>query len=217
MKITKQILIVISLLIAIATHVSAQTMKEGDIMIEGYLGAGSLSNTSFKALAKLASNNNININVNTTTPYGGRFEYMLTDLIGVGLDANYGYTALTWSGYLDADTVAGVITVAGLYEFKLTKKVLRVMPTIKAHFGKSETMDYYAGLSFGYKQRTLKGVSNNPTDYQLKSVTTKAVYMPVAFRIASGIHYFPIENVGINAEIGFFGGALFTGGVSFKF
>jgi len=217
MKLKTQLLIVLSFLFTISTTINAQTMEEGDIMIEGYFGAGSLSNASFKALAKLASKNNININVETTTPYGGRFEYMLTDMIGVGLDANYGYTELTWSGELEADTIAGVINVAGVYDFKLTKKVLRVMPKINVHFGKSETMDYYAGLSFGYKQRTLKGTSNNPTDYQLQSVTTKAVYMPIAFRVASGIHYFPIENVGINAEIGFFGGALFTGGISFKF
>ena len=80
------------------------------------------------------------------------------------------------------------------------------------HFVQNERVDAYTAFAGGYKGVNRSTASNDP-GFQ---PTTGEALIPVAFRLAVGARIYFTENIGINMELGAFGGALLQFGVSFK-
>ncbi len=142
---------------------------------------------------------------------GGRFEYLVTDKIGVGLDGNYTNTYVSWK---ETDYISGSSTTTALYSYKVSVPRYRIMPRFNFHFIKeSEKFDGYFAVAAGYGGWSAKFETDDP-NYQFASIKS---LVPIAFRTAVGMRFFFIDNLGAKLEFGLGGGPLIAVGLSGKF
>ncbi|HPI53180.1 MAG TPA: hypothetical protein PLU10_00740 [Chitinophagaceae bacterium] len=122
-------------------------------------------------------------------------EYMLSHKIGIGFNASYSRSKVTWQ-----DT--GYDTVQQMYrKFEFGIKAYELSGTVRGnyHFWKRKKIDSYAGLGVGY------GLFHM-WSYTLAHTTQfNIVYNfppPVIMEATWGIRYFPTKNLGIYSEVG---------------
>ncbi|MEO6904470.1 MAG: hypothetical protein ABI315_15125 [Bacteroidia bacterium] len=185
----------------------SQAVKQGDIIIDGYYGFPNL----FSVVIKTAINNiegviPTNIKIKSVGPFGLRFEYLLNDKIGVGLEGNYTNTSATWLGESK--------NTHQKYFYEIEVPRYRIMPRFNFHFVKSnEQLDGYFAIAAGYLSRSIHVNSNDPK-FNPKKIGT---LIPVAFKVAVGLRYLFTDNIGANMEVGLGGGPLIAFGLSAKF
>lgn len=187
--------------------VKAQAVQEGNLLIDAYYGFPDL----FKATLKTTyanSGTTTNISISGVGPVGGKVELMLSDLIGLGLDVNYVSSGVSYND-VSTDSIGNTV----VYNYSVTRNVLRVLPRLNFHYGNSDVLDAYSGVGVGYRTSSWKFQSNDP-NYSDSSI---GGFIPVSFRLFTGIRYFFSDNIGLNAEFGLGGGALIQGGLSVKF
>lgn len=178
----------------------AQALSQGNKAIDVYYGV-------FSVARSLVNENATNIKF--LGPIGFQFEYLASDKMGVGIDFNY--TSITWEE--DRTVTDSVTSNTTTYHDKASRTVIRFMPRFNIHFGSSESFDGYFGIAAGYRQATYKYTTNDP-NYSDDSFSGS---IPFAMRICLGARYYFTENIGVNMEMGFGGGALINAGLSFKF
>lgn len=176
--------------------VNAQAMDQGRMCIDLYYGFGSLSKAFVKEMAGTDGQ------FKSFGAIGGRFEYMASDNVGIGLEGNYLIHTANW------------VTDDGTnkYEYEYSVRRIRVFPRINYHFGNSDAFDAYFGVGAGYRSIVRKTTSNDPNfiGEELEGV------LPVAMRLAFGARYFFTENVGAHIEFGLGGGNIVHFGLSFR-
>jgi len=186
---------------------SQTAVKEGNFIIDGYYGYPNL----FASFLKTAySNSGIlqqDFKVGSIGPVGGRFEYLLTDKIGLGFESNYTDTYVQWTEL--SSTPSGGTAI---YTYKVSAPRIRFMPRFNLHFGKSEKVDGFFGVAAGYGKTTLKFETDDPS-YVFSSISG----IPFAMRVGVGLRYFFIPNFGASLEFGVGGGPLLAAGLSGKF
>lgn len=197
MKKLKSLVIAIIVLSIFSVESKAQIGK-GSTMVDVYYGY-SLAGSVWK-LAEI--DDAINTNYTGVGPVGIRFEYMVSDLIGLGIDANYRSNEFSQTYDYSGTT----------YEDTYSAKQTRIMGRMNFHVATTEVVDYYFGFGLGYK---LSDRSFESTDLNAISVDFPSV--PVAFRMSTGLRYFFTDNIGAHFEVGIGGGSIATGGLSFKF
>ncbi|MEI8203462.1 MAG: outer membrane beta-barrel protein [Bacteroidota bacterium] len=145
-----------------------------------------------------------NYNISGFGPIGLKYEYLLTDEIGLGLNLFYASTSLKWS---DAT-----------YNYKTTVTRFRAAVTANWHFSPTPDFDPYVMVHLGYANfnYTFDQTSINDSIPAIHPKPDLKFMLPVAMRIGIGARYFFTKNIGINAEVGL-GGVVLTGGVSLKF
>jgi hypothetical protein len=185
-----------------SSNIKAQVVEKGSFIIDAYYGLLSISNNTFKELSGNSAGKFTGIG-----PVGMRFEYMVSDKIGIGLDGNLLSQNLTWIGN---DTTAGNRLN---FEYKLFRQVTRIMPRINIHFGGSDDFDGYFGIAAGHRNVTRGYTSNDPT---YKGESSSITLIPVAMRLAVGGRYFLTPNFALNGEIGIGGGTILHTGLTFK-
>jgi len=186
------------------TNVNAQAVTQGNVIIDGYYGFFSISNSWIRDVTSSNSSTFKSIG-----PVGGRFEYMVSDKIGIGLEGNYHDRQVNWTG-----TITDTITNTSKdYSYTVGRKTIRVMPRINIHFGGSDNFDGYFGVAAGYRSAGWYTVTNDPNYGNYGSGIT---LIPVAIRLALGGRYFFTDNIGLNMEIGLGGGTMFHTGLTFK-
>ena len=181
-------------------------VEQGSILIDPYVGAptgnafwGTLSSeTGFETVGPPIS-------------FGGRFEYMVADNFGLGIDANYaisGYRYIDEDYYYDSNT--GTYSDA---EYKYRADKLRIMLRLNYHFVQTDNLDIYAGFGGGYKntKRRVYIAGSEDADASLDGI------IPVAVRIAIGGRYYFHPNIGLNFELGAGGGGIVQAGLAVKF
>lgn len=186
---------------------SAQAVKQGDVIIDGYYGFPNLFSNVIKRLI-----NNIdgvvstNLRIRSVGPFGLRCEYLLNDKIGIGLEGNYTNTSATWVGQSKKSNQQ--------YFYEISAPRYRIMPRFNFHFVKSnEKLDGYFALGAGYISRSIQVKTNDPNFNPRKLDNL----VPIAFKVAVGLRYFFTENIGANMEVGLGGGPLLAFGLSAKF
>jgi hypothetical protein len=184
------------------TNVKAQAVEQGSVIIDAYYGAFSISNSTFKELSGNSAAKFTGIG-----PIGLRFEYMVSEKVGFGLDGNLLNQSLTWTG---TDTTAGNKLNN---DYKIYRQVIRIMPRINIHFGGSDDFDGYFGIAAGYRSVT-RGYTSTDPDYQ--GDESSATLVPISLRLAVGGRYFFTPNIGLNGEIGIGGGTIIHAGLTFK-
>jgi opacity protein-like surface antigen len=180
----------------------AQVVQKGNILVDAYYGGPNLWKNILKTF--FVESNSTNVQVGGFGPVGGRFEYMASDKIGVGLDVNYTTVGISWTG---ADSSSSTV-----YNYDLASKRTRAMARINIHFGGSDSFDGYFGVGAGYNSVKYVLTSNDPG----VGGSTPGLN-PLAFRLALGGHYYFTPNIGIGMELGAFGGAILEGGLAVKF
>ena len=196
MKKTKMIVatILVAFLSSSSIHAKSRggAFEEGTIAISAGYGfglAGSLWRT-YEA--------NSGYSFSTLGPMHGKFEYGVSDKIGLGASVNYRSYDVLW----DIDG----------YREGFQGSALSILARMNIHFGSSSKLDGYWGFGLGYRSANFKFISNDPNATPL----TIAGLIPFGFETSIGVRYYFTDNIGIYAEAGF-GQALAQGGLVVKF
>jgi hypothetical protein len=212
----KKIFTLIGAALISASTLNAQTpVEQGNFIIDPYIGLPNWANSIIYNQYDGTSTSVENYKVNGgMLSYGGRFEYMVADNFGVGLDVNYEVSGFNYD-YTDSiyDGVSGTYDV-NEYNFDYKAKKLRAMARLNYHFVQNDRVDVYAGFAGGYKYVNRAIITSDP-DYDDSEATGALV--PVAFRIAIGTRVYFTDNIGAMIELGAFGGGLIQFGLSAKF
>lgn len=193
MKKLKLLLLTLTAFIFVNTQGRAQDncVHEGSIIVDAFYGYPYYNGVLLKALATNSSN------ISNTNHLGGKIEYMISDKIGLGVEATYADVSVNYVDSTNRTYKAGI-------------SKLRVLGKMNVHFATNEHVDPYFTVGIGVKRTTF--YDNNTTN----GLKWSGNLVPVAIRIGVGVRYFFTDVVGINAEVGL-GGPLVQGGLSFKF
>lgn len=207
----KKVHYMLSFLLFLSLNAVAQNaVSKGKFIIEPYYGAPNFG----KSLAKKVQNNNDNLvlgSVKGIGPAGVRFEYLLADKVGLGLDVIYNSFGFKSFRY---DSLNNDGSLYKVYTGDANMSRIRVQLRFNYHFAQTEKVDAYVGVGAGSNTRTWK-LNVNDTDFNQDVFTGAGTLLPVSLRVATGIRYYFIPNLGLNAEIGI-GGPLISAGVSIK-
>jgi len=151
-----------------------------------------------------------------TGPIAGRLEYMMSKDFGIGLEANYTKRLAEWtdisSRSIYNETTGEYDYIRANTKYSLSQTVVRIMLRTNYIFVNEEELQIGYANSIGYR---LVQWDFEPLDDEFTDILNLSTW-PLAFRTAIGMRYFIAENIGLNAEIGFSGGAYINGGVSIK-
>jgi hypothetical protein len=190
-------------------------VNQGDFIVDAFYGYPYVLGNAIKEAFKSSNNNSINntnvISVTNLNHIGAKFEYMVTEDIGIGLEYTF---AGVYMQYYDINTNSNGLTIAGYYNASLTKQ--RILGRVNFHYATTAHFDPYACIGAGYKKSVLK--TTNPYDnYSVDAFNTGILNaFPVSFRLGVGVRYFFNDYIGLNIEGGI-GGPSVQGGVTVKF
>ena len=176
--------------------VTANCIKTGDFIIEANYGFPYFIGTLVTALNNSSSGQGLNLTIHNSNHLGGRFEYVVSKNIGVGLEYTYAAVSIR-----DNSSTSGL-------QYSIIKQ--RALMRLMIHLLESERGDIYGVFGAGYRVFTVK--TNDPA-FILPSIYN---IVPVASRLGFGFRVFITPVIGLHAEIGI-GGPLVQGGVSIKF
>jgi len=191
-------LAVLALSFGMGNRATAQ-IEQGTFMIDTYYGFPNSTKSFYKLFE-----DSTNYRATGFGPIGMRVEYLVADKVGIGAEVNFvkGGSTYEFNGYT--------------YEYSKIK--LRAMLRFNFHFGTTENFDAYFGVGAGYKYTKKTFTTTDPSGEETAETGGFLnLTIPVAARLAVGMKYFFIPNVGISAEIGVGGGPLVNGGLAFKF
>jgi hypothetical protein len=194
-------------------------VREGMFIFDGYYGYPYIVGSYIKTVFNADKNNTTLgeasvVSVKNINHIGGKFEYMVNDIIGIGLEYSYAGVFMKYnSNYTEIENGV-LITKRGLFDASLTKQ--RILGKVNFHFETSKKLDSYATIGIGYKTSILK--SNNLDDALAVAVFNSSFsnFIPVAIRMGAGLRFFFTKNIGLNIEAGI-GGPLVQAGLSGKF
>jgi hypothetical protein len=169
--------------------VNKKLVKKDVFIIDAFFGWPYLNGTLLTAVSN-------NVKVKNTNHLGGKFEYMISDEVGLGGEFTYADASVNYNASSTGNTQrAGV-------------SKLRILGRVNYHFQTSELFDLYLGMGIGYKKTTYydTGNSNYNQTFNL---------FPISMKLAIGVHYYFNETIGINTEVGL-GGPLISAGLSVK-
>jgi len=178
----------------------AQIVEEGNVVVDAYYGWPNLYTTVLKSL--YVGNTGSAEKLGSIGPLGVRFEYMLSDVVGIGADLGYVNTYVEWRD---------VGFSGSTYNYKVSAPKIHALLRMNFHFTQHDKVDAFGGFGVGYRNRTFKFESNDP-DYTGGKVES---LIPVGLRLCIGVRYFFTENIGVGTEFGL-GGPLLSFGVSVR-
>jgi hypothetical protein len=161
--------------------------------------------------------------IGSALSYGGRFEYMITDKLGIGADINYEVSGFTYD-YFDYqhdgfgnyvfDVNGNLLQTIYTDQYKL--KQFRAMFRQNIHYFQSDKVDVYSAFAAGYKSVNREFTTTPSNAYSTNESFNKAL-VPVTARLAIGSKIYFTQNIGAHVELGVFGGGLIQFGLSAKF
>ena len=191
---------------------TGKVVKQGTILVDGYYGLPFLVGSLLKSVNTSAGGSTVTgLSVQNLNHIGGRFEYMLSEKFGIGLEYTY---ARATAKYIDSYPNGSGGVSSGSFTDAFVKQ--RALLRMAFHFGESDKLDPYFCFGGGYKNLKYTSDNLNYTQAEIKALSAGFNPIPVAIRVGGGVRYFFTENIGVNAEIGF-GGPLVQVGVSAKF
>jgi opacity protein-like surface antigen len=213
MKQLKLFMIITATSVFFTENVVAQSSKQkdeycvqkGKFIFDVYYGYPYVMGNYVKSVFDSNSNNNNNNNspiesVKNWNHIGGKFEYMINDEVGIGLE--YTYASVDVNYKEDKSVIINGQSTVQTFHYKATLYKQRALARVNFHFATTDKFDPYGTIGFGYKASLLK--SNNPDDQQsVKDFNTTFINIfPISFRLGIGARYFFTQNIGISAEAG---------------
>tara|TARA_B110000285_G_scaffold13459_1_gene13312 strand:+ start:222 stop:842 length:621 start_codon:yes stop_codon:yes gene_type:complete len=204
----KKKILLLGVLFASSTAVFSQTtVAKGDIIIDPYVG---VMQSNMLRSEPTDENGVTNWKLNGgQLAYGGRFEYMLADKFGLGVDVNFVKSGSQYD-YAGTDSLGNTTT----YSWDYTAKKLRAMIRMNYHFVQNERVDAYLGTGVGYKHTTRVWTISDPSNQN--DLSQEKALIPVAFRLAIGTRVYFTQNIGAMIELGLGGGTPLQFGLSVK-
>lgn len=143
-------------------------------------------------------------------PVGGKFEYGITDKIGLGFTANYLGTGLSYNitGYNDQ---LNLVTYTESLKYNSFSLNLR----FNYHIFTNDMIDYYVGMGPGYSYKSIKYASTDPDWVEGEGLLTLSL-LPVSFEVTTGLRVYFTPQIGAFTEVGISKGYI-QGGLVAKF
>jgi hypothetical protein len=214
----KKILTIITAALLSSTLNAQTPVTTGNFIIDPYAGVPNWANSLFYNQYDGTNTSVRNYKVNgSMLSYGGRFEYMVAENMGIGVDVNYEVSGMNYD--YDSTVYNTVTTNYDLipYNYDYTAKKTRVMARLNYHFVQNDRVDVYAGFAGGYKYAKRTATATNLNTNQSSDAELKGALVPVAFRISIGTRVYFTNNIGAMIELGAFGGGLLQFGLTAKF
>lgn len=213
----KTLLIIAVTVIGLITNLKAQDncIEKGKFIVDAFYGYPYVAGARVKSTYNSTTNNTNVVSVRNLNHIGGKFEYMINEKIGLGIEYTYAaVTAEYTEQYTKVNSIGQSVTTTDNYKVTLYKQ--RILGRMNFHFATTKQLDPYATVGFGYKVSLLK--STDPNDAETISTFNKsfANLLPIAIRFGVGLRYFITPNFGLNVEAGI-GGPSVQGGVTVKF
>lgn len=181
----------------------AQAFSQGGSSVQAGYGIGNF----VQAIFKTYETNYSDYNFTGIGPLFLKYEYAVSDKIGIGLNMSYigakvSYTDRTY-----------ITTSGDFYKETITWSSISALARMNLHFGDNDKFDPFWGFGMGYRTATWKYDDNDPTYDNTVSVKN---YIPFGFETTVGARFYLTDNIGIYAETGL-AKAVFQGGLSIKF
>lgn len=209
----KKMLLIVGTAILSVSSFGQTPVAQGNFIIDPYAGipnwANSLWFNQYDGNDESVRNYKVN---GSMLSYGGRFEYMVADNMGVGADVNYEVSGFNY----DYDKYDTTTLQYFTYNVDYRAKKTRIMARLNYHFVQNDRVDVYAGFAGGYKYVSRTVTSTEP-NYDESDLSLKGALVPVALRISIGTRIYFTDNIGAMIELGAFGGGLLQFGLSAKF
>ena len=138
-----------------------------------------------------------------------KFEYGVSDKIGIGLSLNYVQYKVSWPEY-DPFGVG-----SSIYQEGYTGSSLSALVRMNLHFATSDKLDPYWGIGVGYRSYNFKYFNDNPF-YVTDPLDEFKALVPVGFETTIGMRYYFTNNIGAYLEMGM-AKSLIQGGLAVKF
>ena len=185
--------------ILFVNHSNAQVLPAGSALVEVHYGYPNLLTSLAKNLY-VSSGSVVDLKISGIGPMGVRAEYLLTNVVGIGLEGNYVNTSITYD------------SAAFFYQIAINR--VRVFPRMNFHFVQnSDMVDAYAIFGAGYHKVNYAFKTNDPNFIE----ETFPGWFPVAIRMGVGIRVFFAGLLGAGMEFGIGGGGLITVGLCLRF
>jgi len=182
MKNKKLLISVIVAMAFITTNINAQAFDKGKIIVSAGYGFG-LGGAVWKTYEGY-----LNYSFSSLGPIHGKFEYGVSEKIGLGLSINYRSYKVAWA-----------VGTNNEYEAGWKGSSLSALARMNIHFGDSDKLDAYWGFGLGYRSNNFDYYTTYPND---PSVLTWKALVPIGFETTFGIRYYFTDNIGLYAEVG---------------
>ena len=209
MKKVKKLLCLFALAAAIApaSKVNAQAVSKGSIIIDPYYGFPNFG----KSIADDIQGTGLT--VKGLGPCGLRFEYMVADKLGLGVDFIYNSYSVSYDDTVSTYNSSTNQYESNTYNYKLGMQRIRPQVRLNYHFVRTDAVDSYIGFGAGGNIRTWSAESTEPN---FEDTSDQGTLLPVSMRIALGTRFYFTDNIGLNLELGL-GGPVLSTGLSVKF
>jgi hypothetical protein len=187
------------LFILIATIVNGQVFQHWRTYISAGIGTGNLSSSVFKEAVK--SSNRSNLIHRTSGPFYLKYEYGLSDVIGLGL--NY--------AYLKDEVTFTQQTNSGLLNAKVGRRTQSLLLRFNFHLSKSEVVDPYIGLGLGFRTASWFYEDNKGGNDFLEQDFNVSRFFPLGAELTFGTRLMLSPNIGAYTEIGISKGIIQVG------
>ena len=204
----KTIFFVALLTVGAMGSIRGQALTKGCFTIDGYYGFPNLTTTALKLVVKTVYNSP-DLKTQGIGTFGMRGQYMVTDHIGIGIDAYYAKSSVSFT-HTFTDSLLGQQSFA----VQLSNPRPRVVARAEFHFGNSEIADFYGVVGLGVNAAHFKITTQDPI-FDRNSLSLPGI-VPIAYRLGFGSRIYPLPFLGFNAELGL-GGPLVTVGITTKF
>jgi len=175
--------------IGISSRLQAQSFEEGQSSIQVGYGFGNFIQAVFNAYEIYDD-----YSFKATGPAFLKYEYGVTDKIGLGLNVAYASAKVS---YRDNSFLVG--NGNDPYEQSIKWNTMSFLARMNFHFANSEKFDPYAGFGMGFRTASWSYEDNDP-DYD-NDVSTSNLF-PFGFEMTIGARYYISDNFGIYAETG---------------
>jgi hypothetical protein len=163
-----------------------------------------LSNAVLRAFV---DDNALNQRFKSMGPVGLVYEFMLSDVVGLGAEFGYGSQSVSW----DYTTLnSNFETVTYTETLKITN--LRIMARANFHFIKTPNFDMYGLVSVGYRNNAYTWTDTNPNAVN----ESFDGVVPFGLKPGIGFRYFFGGPIGLHLELAA-GTPAVAGGLSFRF
>lgn len=176
----------------------AQAFEEEKMYISLGYGGPNLSASLFKVFQSEAG-----YKITGVGPIHAKFEYAVSDKIGLGASLNFVHTKIKWNATSGSET----------YEQGYKYMALAANARINWHFIDNDKLDVYYGLGFGYNYSNSEFYTTNPSVVEDQTFSLSGV--PIGFETTFGIRYLITDNIGIYAEFGW-AKSIAQGGLVYK-
>jgi opacity protein-like surface antigen len=166
------------------------SIHKGNVTLSGAYGFPSI----LRAFLKLKTTRD-KISVMGVGPVMFKVDYMITNKWSIGVNAAYNFSRLSWmdAGY---DTI---IHGNRPYEYGIEAEEISATLRGNYHFKKTQKIDAYAGIGFGYGRLSLGTYTEAPLN---QFSVGYSLPKPLSFEGTVGCRYYLTKNIGVYGEFG---------------